>query len=289
MKLEKILDYIRKKQFLVYILTFVIFFTIFFLLRFPGDYIIQRLIYRFNENSNVKIGYRDVDFSLFSGITFDDLQIILPEQSFTISKLHVTPSYLSLLGGKLRTGVKIKDPDLILTGYIERKGKKTNLNLTIKKLNLALLNTFKDRLKARLSGEVKGKVELSFPGRWEKSKGLIALEGSGITIADNPYIEMIGKKELPMGTLSAMGRINNGKLQIETFKLGERDFYVKLGGSLTLKTPLINSIANLQIKLKLNRELQEKLGAFLPAAGFTRTPGGVYVKKLRGRLTFLFR
>ncbi len=289
MKIDSFLEKLEKKEILVYILTFLIFFLIFLFTTFPAEKIIVSAIDKFNEKSNARITYDSLDFSIFGGLKIKDFQLEAPEWKFGVKHLVLKPALFPLLTGKLRVWVNIRDPKGKVTGEIKGLKKGFALNLNLKDIHPEHFEILKNRIQTEISGNIMGKIKITFPGRLDRTKGLIVLEGKDLLARGGPYLSLIGMKELPLGELSVMTRIENGKLRIESFKLGEKDYYLKLGGNIQLRMPFSASTLNLQVRLKLNDTLQSKIGMFLPTAGFSKTPGGLYSKRIYGRVAFLLR
>ncbi|GEM_PF-5523485 len=289
MKVEEWVEKIEKKEKLFYLLLFFLFFFLFLFVTFPGGEIIDEIIERFNSSSDLNITYSDLKFSLLSGIKVKNLHLTFPAGEFSLEKVSVKPSYTKLLGGKLDLHIRIEDPSAKVNAFVS-SGETFHLDLNFSSLDLSRLPFLEEKLQGtKLEGILKGKIQISYPGKWEKSRGLLAVEGRGVTLSDGGYLKLIGLDTLKLDTLSVMGRIDNGKLRIENFNLGDRQRYVKVGGSVVLRTPLENSILDLTVKMKLDSELEQKIGLFLPAAGFYKSPGGLYMKHLGGRLAFFLR
>ncbi len=288
MNLEGIVSGFQKKQWLWLTLFFLVFLFIFLFFTFPGDRLISSLLFKFNQSSDVTINAENVKFSWMSGITLDKPVVNLPSGSISLKEINLKLPLFSLFLHKPSGRFFLLSDAGKITGEFILKNKLSRVKLNFSEIDLSRFSFLSGVLKGTISGILKGKMRLDFPGKWEKSNGLIVLKGRDLLVSKLPYLQLIGEKKLNFQKLSAIGKLENGKLRIESFKLGGEKFFVKLNGSVRLVTPLLSSILNLQVKLKLPPDLETKIGPLLPSAGFIKGVGGIYTKRLSGRLAFYF-
>lgn len=286
---------------LLFLGSFFVFFAFFFLWTLPDEAIKNRVIYQAQDVLNRQLGlnYRlradELSFSIFTGITFDKLQMtsnVNEDAQIKIDRLRINPSLLSILFGKTKSSVQIKSGKGVIEGTVSDDSSQTRLELEIDNYNLGFAKTL---LGVAMEGIVEGEIDVRMNKKNNaESKGSIKLDFKNAKMLDvnipldpsNPSSAM-RFSELKIaqdkGSLLEMN-LKGSSLDVLQFNLNGDDLNLNLKGKILLGKSSSDTSLNLEGKFKVSPQVVQTI-PFFALIEPQKNSDGSFDVALEGKMT----
>jgi type II secretion system protein N len=237
---------------------------------FPYERLADRLI----QEARVR-GYDleilDLTHSGLTGLTFESLRLILPEENdgtppldIIFEELTVSTSLLSLL-----SDTKSYSFDAELAGG-EAEGDLTlgedemEIEAELEDINLEEIPAVRRFTKVPLGGTLQGEVELMMPSEVAESRGHVEITierlslGDGKSQLDIPGWGGLTMDQADAGNLELLATVEGGMAEIERARSHGQDLKLDLLGKIRLARPLKRSELNLLLRLKIEESYRQR-------------------------------
>jgi type II secretion system protein N len=249
---------------------FLVCFVFFAYKTFPYERLADRLI----QEARVR-GYDleilDLTHSGLTGLTFESLRLILPEENdgtppldIIFEELTVSTSLLSLL-----SDTKSYSFDAELAGG-EAEGDLTlgedemEIEAELEDINLEEIPAVRRFTKVPLGGTLQGEVELMMPSEVAESRGHVEITierlslGDGKSQLDIPGWGGLTMDQADAGNLELLATVEGGMAEIERARSHGQDLKLDLLGKIRLARPLKRSELNLLLRLKIEESYRQR-------------------------------
>jgi len=176
-------------------------------------------------------------------------------------------------GGDLQAAIDARDGG----GYdVQMAGKELSL--------AALVTPFTDRFRG-VRGEIGGALAFSGdPARWPEGDGKLEVDGGPGAIAGVMFFGQ-AVPEVPFDRIVARLQMDKGVLRVDEAALSGTDLSATVDGRIRVRTPLAQSVLDLNCKVSLPPAVIASLEGLMDLASAYRQDDGSYQFQLRG--TFL--
>lgn len=253
-----------------YPLFFLLCFVFFAYKTFPYDRLADRLVQEARVRGYV-LEILDLTHSGLTGLTFENLRLVLPAQEdssppvdVVVDELTVGISLFSLMsdtksynfdvefaGGEVWGGIVVGE------GHLE-------VDAEIEDVNLEALPALRKFTKAPLAGTLDGEIVVVMPSKIAESTGNVEITIEGLNIGDDESkIEIPGWGGLTLdradaGDLELLATIEAGMVNIERATAHGKDLELDVLGRVRLRRPLTRSELNVMLRVKIQDAYKER-------------------------------
>lgn len=301
-------------QYLCYSLLFMVSFLFFIYITFPFNILKESLLAKITRSTSLNIVVHDLSPSLLFGLEAQGVTLktnMGEEVNFSAIDVSLSPFYLFL--GQLQCAVEVIDAEgnemevtagfnifSLISGLTKGKPpvpSRVSLmarNYTLNDLTAYALNSYaaspstnqlvvpllqQMAIKGNLSADIMLKLNLEDP---TSSDGSFDLRIDNFVLAMNTPDLSLEDQKFKKALISA--DLAGGSLKIrEGSEFTSQDVSMKIGGNLSLRSPILTSSMNLSIPLQIKGALQEQFG-FLIDAMLKAPAGGEIPLQIKGTL-----
>lgn len=277
--------------------SFALFCLIFFtLIKLPQDRIKAYVLGNINASladQGITYTAKDTTISYLFGIKLNLQQVTLtlppPIPKLTLDEVNVSPSILSLLIGKYKAHIEIKNQKTLLDGTFSVKGSQLHTSFQAEEIDLGKLGVFTLAAGIHGSAMLSGSGDISLNlADYSSTEGSLSVRLKNLGLEPQTLFGFSVPK-ISISEAIAYFESANGKLLIKEFKLGksgnkEEDLHGSLTGTLTLAKRLESSQMDLKTNFGFSENVMKSFILFETLLGAGKQSDGTYSYNLKGPL-----
>jgi len=270
---------LMKAAFLKYLPLGIVVFCVGLVWNFPYEKALGKITQTLSQQTGIQILSDSLSLALPIGISGKNVRIVQPERDldYKLDKVRITISPFSILTYPLAKYFSasfsiLQDQSRWKGGYssgkknssfrLENKGWKVDHIFSLDEVNPMLLGTvLKISTTAKIKVELEAKTALFQNGDFSSSsdsKGSVSINASNVDF-EAPFV-----REVRFDQIQLQGKIDRGKLTMQSGTLTGNDLTGSILGTVTLAPHLENSQVDLTLDLKAQPKFMESLKSILP-------------------------
>lgn len=263
---------------------FLLCFVFFAYKTFPYDKLADRLAQE-AQARGYQIEIVDLTHSGLTGLTFESLRVVLPEEGeeappldVIIDELTVSTSLFAMISGTQSYSFDAELAGGETEGDVSWGENNLDFEVSIDEVSLGDIPALRRYTKVPMTGTLSGEVELSMPEEVTESDGGIELSiealnlGDGKTQVDVPGWGGLTLDRADAGNLELVLDIEEGTATIENAKAHGKDLKLDAVGKVRLLRPLKRSDLDVMVRVKIEdayKERSAKVATMLELASST--------------------
>jgi len=248
---------------------FVLCFVVFAYWTFPYERLRDRLIEEADERG-YELEIIDLSPSRLSGVTLEGVRLVLPGKGdeppvdILFEELTVRVSLLSALSDTKSFSFDAELAGGDAQGDVAFGEDNFEVEAEFSDIELKQIPALRRFTMIPVTGKLDGEIALTMPGDIGESNGSVALTiealsiGDGKTKVDIPDWGGLTLDEADAGDLEIQATIEEGTIDIESFKADGKDLKLDVLGNVRLGRPMMRSQLNLMLKAKIEDSYKER-------------------------------
>jgi type II secretion system protein N len=244
---------------------------------FPYDRLKERVVVEFNARQPAGAGTRlsieDMSGYWLSGVEAEGIKLTpAPEppgedgkvkepKVLTIDEAHARASILRLLVGTLQISFGAQAFGGSISGSTSDAGGGRSIEIELDGVNVGDLPLLTNAVGLPLTGALSGVIDLRLPeAKLSRSEGKIDLKVTELSVGDGKakIRDTIALPKLDAGEMVFTAEVNDGRLKIEKFSAKGKDIEVVADGSVRLRDPIDQSLAELSLRFSFTDAYKNK-------------------------------
>lgn len=275
----------------IYITVVIFFYFIFLWLLLPYNEIVARLADEIRSKTSMNVSVRKANGAFPLGLNLSDVVVTKRFNGneyplLEARTIKLVPGILSLFKGWFSLSVYAR----LYNGQvrIDAGSNKEDFTLksTIKNIYLDKYSLLKSIYGLNIEGILNASIDMKgVLNNVSKDRGNATIKIKHMVFNPSRILDIFILPKMDLGDVSIPVYIKDGRLVFQNAGQNSKDIASKLEGSITLLTPLSNSILDLNLKFNPSPELEQQIKKAIPIFTLTRDATGYFVIPITGNLT----